>query len=928
MSDDHRPNIRPSAKLLTKISLVRSVHIKIGLAVCLLLLILSGTALDGVVAQTEDEEWTAPVNLSNSGSSSSPFVVVDSRGTVHVLWHDAFSGYVYTQGDGFNWATPRPVTLPFSANLILTDAQTGTLASPSSPILHAGQDGAIHAIWTESDGNVFYSRAGENQLSNLAAWLLPQQLAEMAADKDITVDSSGRVHVAYLRSGTSDLSPAGIYYQRSPDGGNTWFPPRRLFESPYLRSVSAADAHVQIESTENNEIFVSWDNRPIGRVYTIRSTDGGVTWSPLAEVDSRQAEDQPESIAPRDIAVIQSGDTIHRIWRAGHGSDVCTLFGQLSQDGGDTWSSGERLFDTLEECPRGTHLLVSPDNRLLMWIIGEEGSYFSSFDQSEWSEPELQQPLHSFTDSQTFMPVELGCHQPAAIGSGSGDSEPVLLMVGCDAGDGDDIWLLSRTLSSPGQEAGVEERPLWNPLAMVTSTDLGTITPKLVADSDGFLHAFWNQPESDSTNQGATFYSRWDGNRWSQPALVLTPPTGVSTDTPDVTVDPLGRLLVTWSSSRSGNAFFSQVEAGQAALASEWLMPVQLPSRRTSASSPQIAVDRGNIIYIVYALPLNEDRGIYLTTSTDGGVQWSDPLQVFDAVEAGWDMVDRPRVAAGADGSLHVVWTRMAMPPDGDSFGMHYSRSTDGGATWSSATEITAAPVSWSRIVALGGRIVHIIWQDGGGTVWHQMSQDRGITWSRPVRVITLSESGLTDIAVDGAGRLLLVNVESTVKSDDSDGQQPLFHLRQWIYEDDRWVTGEGLDLDALGNIGSVSAAVGSGGDLDVLISGQMVESEDEIPRSGLFFTNHRLDLPEVLPTPLPSLTPTATPLSLPVSTRAPTPTPTVFFPRDSDQNGTLLLPIDADDPFTGSLLGIIPAGIVVVVVFFIGVRILRRDRR
>jgi hypothetical protein len=50
-------------------------------------------------------------------------------------------------------------------------------------------------------------------------------------------------------------------------------------------------------------------------------------------------------------------------------------------------------------------------------------------------------------------------------------------------------------------------------------------------------------------------------------------------------------------------------------------------------------------------------------------------------------------------------------------------------------------------------------------------------------------------------------------------------------------------------------------------------------------------------------------------------------FPKDADSGSQLPIPIESDDPITGSLLGIIPAGLVVMVVFFVGLRMLRRDR-
>jgi hypothetical protein len=73
-------------------------------------------------------------------------------------------------------------------------------------------------------------------------------------------------------------------------------------------------------------------------------------------------------------------------------------------------------------------------------------------------------------------------------------------------------------------------------------------------------------------------------------------------------------------------------------------------------------------------------------------------------------------------------------------------------------------------------------------------------------------------------------------------------------------------------------------------------------------------------PTPLPELTFTPTP--------QPLPTPTISFPTDIDDGEGLPLSLDAGSPLTGPLLGILPAGLLVIIVFFIGVRFLRGDKR
>src|SRR5215216_724598 len=63
------------------------------------------------------QDWSEPVNLSNSGAASNPSIVADSNGNLHVLWADEFEGYKYVESTdgGTTWTAPVTVKYPFSA---------------------------------------------------------------------------------------------------------------------------------------------------------------------------------------------------------------------------------------------------------------------------------------------------------------------------------------------------------------------------------------------------------------------------------------------------------------------------------------------------------------------------------------------------------------------------------------------------------------------------------------------------------------------------------------------------------------------------------------------------------------------------------------------------------------------------------------------
>jgi hypothetical protein len=901
-------------------------RIRAGIFIILVFLSTTSSKMISAAAQFGEEEWSEPVNLSRAGSSDNPVLVVDSDGIAHVIWLDEFEGYMVVSGDGRRWTSPVPVDLPFSFTPFSSGPQP-TGSNLPIPVLTGGVDGNIHALWKERDDSLVYSRVGEGAFESLDSWSSPLQLTESVLDMDIEVDNSDRVHVAYVRPESSELFPPGVYYRYTADDGTKWSFPELLYDSPYFRSTADSQAHVDLAILGEDQISISWDNRLQGRVFSVQSNDGGITWEQIDEIDSPQPEDIEDAVGPKDVVTVSANGILQRFWVAGHENVDCALYGQDSDDGGVTWRSRYRPFGSLTTCLQGFQIVNLSDNGLAMFIESESEILMAIYDGTGWGDLENQRSLSSFSDPQTFQPITYGCLQSMVVGSNQRQSEQLLMVIGCDRGEGGDVWMHWR--SSPGLEFdnGEEIEPSWSPFIPVAATEGDTFAPILLPDADGFLHVFWSQDKLSDVDEGGVYYSRYDGVRWSQPSLILTSPLGGPALSPDVALDPLGRLLATWIADQPGNIYFSQASTGRAALSSEWLSPVLLPIARPSASDPRIDVDPASTIHIAYSIPLNEERGVYLITSTDGGVSWHSPVQVFDAVDAGWGKIAKTRFAIGGGGKLHMLWTRYALPPNDSVLSLHYSRSNDNGLTWEDQTEITASSVVSSEIVAIGDRIVHIIWQDESGTLWHQISLDGGLSWARPLRVSNLAHSGVFDVATDGAGRLHLLSIaESTDVAGSSRDPVP-FSLNHWIWIGDRWEPGEGLEIDTVNSVRGFSGAVAPDGNLGlVLAAGLSGSNEEEFP-SGVFFSEHRLELPEVAPTPLPTLTPTPSPTPSPAATAAPIATPTAVFPTEADSGSQLPIPLESNDPLAGSLLGIIPAGLVVLIVFFVGLRMLRRDR-
>jgi len=121
---------------------------------------------------------------------------------------------------------------------------------------------------------------------------------------------------------------------------------------------------------------------------------------------------------------------------------------------------------------------------------------------------------------------------------------------------------------------------------------------------------------------------------------------------------------------------------------------------------PAIARDSGNAIHVVWNDETPGNAEIHYRKSPDGGTTWSASKRLT------WSLgpSEYPAIAVSSDSAIHVIWDDDAP----GNYEIYHKKSTDGGATWSSAQRLNWS--SGSSIVAAiakdSGNIVHIVWED------------------------------------------------------------------------------------------------------------------------------------------------------------------------------------------------------------------------
>ncbi len=876
-----------------------------------------------VQAQTAEQEWSTPINLSQSGAASQPQAVTSTDGRTHILWQDAFNGFVYAPQVGDTLTEPLSVNLPFGREVVLFTGGSTNFAF--TPKLVADSNNQLHAFWTDDDDSLFNSRVGSEDFGSLSSWTAQQQLGESALVFDIVVGPNDLLHLAYIRPISSLEFPAGVYYRSSNDGGTVWSNPVLLYASPYFRSLSAQAAHIEIEATGEGEVIIGWDNRPEDRVFIIRSGNSGGTWEEPAEIDRRRSDDLDNAVGPSKISVVDDGDRVHLFWQAGHEALLCAQYHQWSADGGMTWQPIRRVLSEFEGCSQENAYIVVPGG-LVVGSVFEAGVYTQFWNGSQWGELKRHGILSGFSNPSTFRLVDFGCRNFIV-------QNNQVFVIGCDTSNNNDIWQVSTSLENLTQ-SNVPSESVWTEQALVAAADEGERleSPQLVADADGRLHAFWSQKTALNSTIN---YIVSEGGGWSEPIDILASPGGSLTEDISAVYHPNGQLMIVWDNGPLGEIYFSRVASSLAGSAVEWFEPELLPALHSTAGSPDIAVDGNGRIYIAYALQLNEERGIYVVKSDDNGESWSNPRLVFDGVVAGWDAVDDPRLAISGDGFIHVLWTEKTIPPADQPVSSAYAASTDGGDSWSEVIDLPFAevPPVWSSISASGLQTLHRIWQEdfeNSSNYWSQISNDSGFTWEQPVRISDRDNPlGQADLVTDGGGTPHLIQLVGSADN----GQLPdavIPMVQHWNLVDGAWVLAQGFDVEpgSLTNIGGITGVVAANGNLVVLYSGLRLNIETGRFQAGYLTSSRSLSVVLPAPTPVPTIsvsgtvTVSETTAETPMPTLEPTiqPTPTVFFPQEQGGSG---VPV----PFLGSidpLVAIIPLGFIVLLLVLGSVRLVR----
>lgn len=640
------------------------------------------------------QSWSRPVNASSSATGQNifhdkPWIATDRSDSfnshrVFVVWTTILQNSGKTR---IQLARSKDGREFKKAQLIAESPQGSFVQAPTVAV---GPRGEIYIVWLEGE-------FGRSQLklaksvdggktfggpTVIAGFVNPAFPANGIFDANsfpsLAVDTSrrssrGYVYVAYAARPDNRADRADVYLLRSTDGGGNWSPPLRLNDDTGI----AEQMLPSVAVAEDGAVAASWYDRrndPVNLslldIYATASTDGGATFLPNRRITTAN---WPLVPTPFNLRGGYHGD-YHQLGVDGR-RFIFNWADDRNGSDSDVYVSPRTAAELAEKRP--DFLLAA---RTSYRIIQPGGSTVYAIDI---------QSIDSGTGALEFTATSNRPGLRLQVSDKLAGPRPMVLLeveAGADTEPG--AYFLTVTGRRDGRERStsvrltVLEASLEIPIN-VTSNPSGSILGKSSIQPDGSINLVWFD---DSTGLYSTFFTR-------------------STD---------------------GGQTFSR--------------PIMFPRNQETFIGTPVIASNASTIYVAYLELFEQPEFVFktmVTRSTDGGRTFSTPVSVSENRDL---LIVNESFQMDSDGSLHFGCTSLRPVGEAQLYESYDLKSTDGGRTFTQQRIYASrSPLSIPILVLDGdGRTLRSIFIDfdreRGGLLFTR-STDGGKTFSSASKI-------------------------------------------------------------------------------------------------------------------------------------------------------------------------------------------------
>lgn len=849
---------------------------------------LSGTPTD------QNANWLDMKNLSQSGTASQPWISSEQDGTVSAIWWDTYDGPRYSlKTKNNNWLAPKQLS-----------ALAG-LKSPGSPAqlknewrVIGGNENPPVVFWVGNDGALY---SIQKSILTETGWTNTQKIITDPLVWDAVIDSNGGLHMVFIQNVDNDTGAAGVYYVHSWTG-ESWTEPVLLAESRYFRSLKADQAYAGIAVSDDRKVVVTWKKPDTGLVEMAISLDWGINFQ-IKNIAYGTDQLNDQQIYPQKVRPIALPDnSFLMLWEI---NNSCAMYQQIMTV---TYKIGQNSNTAQTPSPSSFYLLTEPvrvlekmqgclatyeatqyDGNVVLIgnLISQSGSDGNSavillWDGVNWRGPET--PTVNFFDQPSNQVITLGCLDFSL-------TNDKIWAIGCD--NRGDVWA-AQSVKNVTALLSAQLNAWQLPWLVSRSSNAITSMPSITFDSHGTTHLVWADKEK------GICYSSLSGEL-QNPTVIMRSEGANTFWSPVIARSIDEKLILMWSSSPGGQIFYSSAFVRDANKINGWQgkMPI---SDQLVGGWPAVSESGDGSIRVVYSVPYNQNRGVYTSKYDPQKEKWTPPKSVI--LSSSEIYMIRDTNFATENGVIHVVWVESGFPPSSDPMGVYYSKSIDGGITWSDSKRLSYADGDKPRII-IDSNNIHVVWirkSVAGIELWHQYSTDSGDRWSEAKRVdVNGPFAENVNIISDHTGGMFLSLVEEVQKG------TAVITVMRWNGVE--WGSKEQIYLGTeLLTEGGTTSAISDNGKLVIAYWA----------KNGIGYITRPITGGTVIKA-IPTLTlqPTPTITSTPFVIGTPSPAPTVINDGNNDTGSRLL-----DWRLWAVLIG------VVVIAVIAGVNLIRTRQR